>query len=265
MKRRALLGFAVAAILALTCAGTAFADEPAALTASAAAAQPALETQASKAKVYVISKIDYGYNSEKLSYNKNGLLTKISTGDGYATQYTYSGSKIKNFYTSGGGTRFSSGVNTYKNGKLVKVDNYGSNGGNTYHHTYTYKNGRIAKRSGTIADQPITKKYAYNKKGYVKKMTQTTRSSSSSTKYAYDKKGNLTKKTGPSSYTYKNKYDKRGLLTSKTTIYSGSSSSTIKYSYKRITVPKKYAKAVKAQQRALINGTEVTFVFTDIS
>ena len=265
MKRKAIFAFAIALALSAACAGTAFADSGQTLTASASAAQPAMQTQASKAKVYVISKIDYGYRTDKLSYNKSGLVTKINNGGGYATQYTYSGSKIKNFYTSGEGTRFSSGVNTYKNGKLVKVDNYGSHSGNTYHHTYTYKNGRIVKRSGTIADQTITKKYSYNKKGYIAKMTTTTRSGSKATKYAYDKRGNLTKEAGTSNRTYKNKYNKRGLITAKTTSYSASSSSTIKYSYKRITVPKKYVKAIKAQQRALINGTNVTFVFSDIS
>lgn len=201
--------------------------------------------------------VSYSYNSNglitkkndngstyKFTYNKKGLLTKMKSSD-ETTTYTYD---KKNRLT-----------------KKSSKDSYGFKTTTTYQ--YNKKNlvtKAVYKESGPEAmGTPMNYAYTYNKKGYVTKEKHTGFQTETIT-YTYDDNGNL-KKAKYSEYTttVENTYED-GRLVSQSSKDKGKytdSSSDRTYTYKEVTVPKKYAKTVKAQQRSILNNSIPRFVY----
>ena len=237
---RAAATVAALAVACALCPAIAHADEALALTASPAAAEQALQTQASsKTKVYVVSKISGNGKTFSYAYNKNGLVKRMISG-GAKTTYKYSGTKLKSFDSEAGRN-----VVKYKNGKAVKVARaYGSG----YYDTWSYdKKGRVTKYASHTPLGTGKIVYTYSKNGRIAKASSAFGAASPDIiRPTYDKKGNVTSWSGRS---FKISYNKSGRATARTI----SSSGTEKFTYKRISIPKKYLKAVKAQQRCVLN------------
>lgn len=220
-----------------------------------------VSTQASKATVYVLKNAA----GEKLTYNKNGFVTKRKSKT-ETTTYRYSGARITSFYQSVGSSSPSSVTIGYdKKGRVKKVSSSGASSYSSYIDAYAYnKKGRVSKiaRKYTMMSGGYTVKYSYDKKGRVKSSVNTS-GIGMKCSYSYDSRGNVTGfSAGPAkgygftryifnTYTYKNG---RVAKRSQTMNGTGGAVYTSTYSYKAIRVPKKYAAKVKKQQRALLGN-----------
>ena len=232
--------------------------------------------QAAKTKsVYVVktnkSTDNYGGSSSyKYTYNSKGFLKKCKTSLSTFT-YKYSDLKIvkvtdvpKKGYES-----LSKEVtkNTYNSKGLLKKSVVTSKEGKT---TTTYKydsKKRLTsttsktKRGGKTYESKV--KISYNAKGQMKKIS----SGGFSISYEYDKYGMSTKETtkwknedgtaGEMVNEYENQYKKGRLIKRIERRKSGDADfldyeNITTYTYKKIKVPKKYAKKVKEQQKDII-------------
>lgn len=237
---------------------------------------------ASKKSVYVLSKVYYDKKAkanlyESYSYNSKGLVKKLAYGKSGQIYWKYKYDKKNRLALSG---RF---VNdwmnnkyTYKNGKLVKFTGYYSEkfggkkklAGNKASFKYNSKKQiKSAKVSGKLPDletgatkkTSFTIKYTYDKKGHVKKKYHPYPGDITTHYYTYDKKGNLIKdvtkhKEGNlvDEVTYECTY-KNGRLVKRTETWGDGESTTQIFTYKKIKVPKKLVKTVKAQQWSFLN------------
>lgn len=217
----------------------------------------AYELSAAKTKVTVIDT----YGGVKYSYNSNGFLSK-KTGTSYdmsttTTTYKYSGAKILSSKSNGA---YNPNIKaTYKNGRIAKVA-YKWKGIPLITDTYKYKKGRVSQATRKNAGNSLVK-YAYNSKGRISKVTEYFKISKTKTSkyvesYTYDSKGHVTKvKQTESGKTttlkYKNTY-KNGLLVQQQLVSWGGSE-PVDITYKTISVPKKYAAKVKAQQKKIFD------------
>lgn len=220
------------------------------------------EAKTSYKKISVVSKMGH----EKYTYNRYGLVTKISNlSDKISkTIYKYSGTKIKSFTNVGG----IDGVPITQNGKVAynkkghvykQVCKMGS-GGNVEIATFTTdKSGRVAR----IHTASCVYRISYDKKSRISKLVSTPNYSFSDKEesiYKYDANGNVKaiygKSIAPSgtSMTFVRKYVnvyKGGKLVK----YQYDDSAAVKITYKTIKISaksyKKYAAAIKKQQKAL--------------
>ena len=251
---------AVPAYAADLSAGQLAEGESGTVTEAPAAEAPAPEN----AKVYVLSKI----GDMECTYNSKGLLAQRKNASTTIT-FKYSGSNIKSYtskFEHGRSKSTTTGKLTYdKKGRPAKLVEKNANGSAT--DTYTYnKAGNVKKYTHQASGQGmITYKCAYDADG---RMIKRNASGGDKTKtsYEYDENGNMKSATfqyGSRGYTfeYANTY-KKGRMTKKTTKITslGSYSTTASYSYKKITVPAKYAQAVADQQWALLNP-QVSFSY----
>jgi len=216
------------------------------LGAGTQAAPTSVNTAAAGKQIWVVSKVTSASSDDealtfKYAYTKQGLLKKI-------TNVTY---KEANTFAYDARNRFKS-MNFYGWKTAFTCD----------------KKGRVSK---TKDKKPV--KYTYDAKGYLKKYVSTAQTST----YTYDKKGRLAKLVmqgyatqgyrdvykytydefgqlksvkGAEKATIQNTYDESGRLAMQT-VKSGGSETILTYSYKRVTVPKKLVKQVKAQQKSV--------------
>ena len=231
----------------------------------------AIVEAASYENVYVIVKIEQSEPAinrtsvKKISYNKNGFISKISLsqdaefGKYSETQtWKYKNNKMKSIklqFNSDGtkGTGTTKGTYDSK-GRLTKIAYKGSDG---FTHIFKYeydKKGRIIKSTEILPENKFVSKFKYNSKGQVIK-TET--DDGSIFKSSYNKKGDVIKyeiinPDATITYTYDRTYNKKGLLTgvTQTDIQNGQSSIASKatFTYKKIRVKKKLAKMIKKQQ-----------------
>ena len=221
------------------------------------AATPEAAHASGKTKVWVVTKdqLKEGGYTETIAfaYNKNGLLknSKHTFDESVSTRNVYK-------YDSKG--RLKSSINVWGSGPSDRD-------------TTTYKRnskGYVTKSIEKIGSQSYVMTFSYNSKGKLTKLN----TPEGYAKYGYNKKGRLTSKSLEWA-TDKLKYDKKGRIkavirigddstkekatytsgrVSKITVYDadGAKQSVRTFTYKKVSVPKKYAKMVKAQQAALI-------------
>lgn len=221
----------------------------------AANSASATELAAAQSEVQVVEK----YGDASYTYNKNGFISKVkgSVADpSYAVTYKYSGAKILSAKSK---SSFDKGnvKAKYKNGRIYKVT-YKWTGLPPITDTYTYKKGRVVKVTRKNAGNYLIK-YSYDKKGRLSKVIQhfqitKYKSEVYSDTFVYDSKGYIVKdkqKYGRTATTvkYKNTY-KNGILV-KTQMTSFGGMEPLDITYKTISVPKKYAAKVKAQQKKI--------------
>ena len=216
-------------------------------------------------------------SSYKYGYNKNGLVKKCDAKLS-VYKYTYKNDRLIKLTDtpSEGYDSLGSEKNTYsydKKGRIKKMvsvtkdPDTGKTTTTTSTLSYDSKN-RITKMMIKAEGEyplEVSYSYTYNSKGQLAE--EVTDDGSVSVSYEYDKKGNLEKSVYFYKYdggelttnvTYKNTYDKKGNLVkaAKTYEYSDPSYSpyaeTVIYKYRKITVPKKYIKQIKDQQRKMI-------------
>ena len=225
-------------------------------------------TQAGTTSVYVIT-----------SSTTKSKHVDAESASSYTTKFKYNESGLQ----SSAAARDFTSKYAYKDGKLVKIDDINTktivkynNAGKAVSSTTTSEDGStkrkyIYDKKGHLAAYSVTYRgggvikysFAYNKKSLPVKAKIRTRSgdfiTTSTYSYAYDKRGNLkTAKIGSASVrSFANAYDKRGLLTEQTRVDNDRSYTTT-YTYKKLTVSKAYAAAIKAQQWNLRNPA-VTF------
>lgn len=236
-----------------------------------AALSPQQAYAGSKEKVWVVTKKTTKWGSDTqsttISYNKNGLFSKVNV------TRTYVDGKNKETYKD-------AYEYTYDKKNRLKSEK-GKDG------TYTYKldkKGRVVKGTWKAkgGDGSYTTEYSYNSKGQLKTYTAFVGLST----YTYDKKGRVEtekvdspevgkysytckydaknhlkkvveKSSGASSVTstYKNTYNKKGCLTQQK-IYDDRKklNATTTFTYKQVSVPKSVAKMVKMQQASVVDG-----------
>lgn len=241
----------------------------------------ALQTQAGKATVYVISKITKtgvdtrgkrtALSSYEFSYQNNGLLKQVESrsltgpsGTPRVTKYLYKGANMRKVIVGGIAQTFKLGAN----GLPTRITE-GFEGDKTIF-DFTYKSGRVSalkethkyRIAGKWESSVFDQSFAY-KSGRVVKATTQFETGSRTAKYSYDKQGNTKKFTGAfgtsESITYTNKYDKKKLLTQK--IAKGLVDDTgtftkyiYTYEYKPVKVAKTIRSKVDAQRWSLINS-----------
>lgn len=241
----------------------------------------ALQTQAGKATVYVISKVTKTgvdtrgkkteLSSYELSYQSNGLLKQMKrrsltgpSGKPYVRKYLYKGTNLRKVINGGVAQKFKLGAD----GLPTRITSAAKD--NKMIYDLTYKSGRVStlketnnyRVAGQWESNVIDESFAY-KNGRVVKTTKQFENGSQISRYSYDKQGNTKKFTGAfgtsESITYTNKYNKKKLLTQKTAkglvddlgtytkyIYT--------YEYKPIKVAKTIKSKVDAQRWSLINS-----------
>lgn len=208
--------------------------------------QPAAAAQ--KVPVELITKCSASgpyTNTTTTTYTyKNGLIRTIKNGS--TTTFKYSGTKLLRVTFPGYSIKFG----YTKKGKFKTAKS------NEYRYKVTKrKNGRVlvVKKYKKSSKKPCeTTAIVYNKKGYIAKTTRAFdyTKDKSAIKYSYDNKGNVVKEQYPSqAFTHKYTY-KDGKVVSQ---YNSDWKTTIKYTYKKYWVPKKYVKRAKKQQWSIIN------------
>ena len=231
------------------------------LSLAAQATDAPLAAQASAKKAVYLRK---ALNDTKYTYNKNGLVTKI-TGSNYHWDIKYKGTKIvKITHTLDQYGHTSPDIiwtfqydskNRTKKMTVVSTGMPNDFYNNTETYFYNSKN-RVTKKvtTYTSGSPKSTTKYSYNSAGLVKKIVSPTAIES----LKYDSKGNKTSwsrkmKTGTSdydrTYRYKNTYSNGRLVKVVQNDGSGDYVQTIKYAKKSIA--KKYVAVANAQQTAL--------------
>ena len=233
--------------------------------------------------IYVVTKIAgvSGYDSHQhndltVEYYDTGLVKKTDsesynddtgTGDWLYSNFKYAGTKIKRVDLE---DKASSGYYKkyiYKNGKLAKVkcqwdSRYMLNDSGSYVEKYSYAGNKVKKITHIENGYKTVNKFSYDMKGRIKQVIESASGSKDSSKYTYDNKGNrkteirkYSQSSGYKSTTkvqYSNTYV-NGRLSSVNITQNEKLSNTYQYEYKKMTVKKKYAKAVKKQQWELIN------------
>ena len=224
---------------------------------------------AGKKSVYVLTSFSNGVSTTKLTYNRNGLLSKATIP---SASFGLPAQKLTASYTAKGLL------------KKVSISDY-----NLKHtHTFSYKSGKIAKHKWVTAytsggKDTLTTTYKWKGKTF----TATTKNSGGTVSDTAKGKLNSKKRlvsiqnqpTGDyagSKITYK--YDAKGFLKSvsntfelntetvkvKNTVKKGRLTKTVKstdptactFKYKKIKVPATYAKLVQAQQSYLVNNID---------
>lgn len=219
-----------------------------------------------KTEVWVVTKIaeksPEGSYSQAMKYNKNGLLSVHS--DTYAsgrdkntnvTSYKYKKNKLKSWtYKADGKVAGTAKVKLDKKGRPVSATYKAKKQKFTYKYTFGYNaKGQLVKYSNYLSSH----KYAYDKAGrVVKDIDNNAESGLYRMTYAYDKAGNITKVAynGSLERTVKNSYKNGRLVKQNETIADDGTKVTAVYTYKKVKVPKSYAKMVKMQQDALVRG-----------
>lgn len=216
---------------------------------------------AGNTKVLVVTKVkEKGELSDLIAvtktytYNKKGLIKTVKTSGSYwdsePTSYkyvkTYSYDKKYRLKSCSdrdvsGGSSSSTKV-TYK----LNKKGYVVKGSNAVKYTYNPK-GRLI----TLNDNGSAMKFSYNKKG---RLTSYSRGSygewGKAQKLKYGKKGRIVRPSDAEKVAYKS----GRLKTVTLAYYPGEINSVKTFTFKKVTVPKKYAKMIKAQQAALIWG-----------
>ena len=261
MGKRVLAALASVALVSVLGCCMAFAQEPDALQSASVITQTKANSSqlsaTAKKTIYVVKSI----GGEKITYNENGLVAKRTSS--YETrEYTYSGAKVESISIT---RNASSPVKWYlqydgKN-RLKKLTSSGASTYDMYTDVYSYnKKGRVSKIVRSETQFGNTTTYKYTSKGYVKSSLST-----NGTKciYGYDKHNNVSAfSMGPASgsgmtrfvenrYTYKNGRIKQR---SQTMNGTGGTATVSKYTYKKVSVPKKYVAQVKKQQRVLVGN-----------
>lgn len=240
----------------------------AAVAVGATAFVPAQAQAASTENVYVISKevqkttIDSGKSyykyQYKYKYTSSGLIKsrkgKYTSSEGsqyttkYSTVYSYgaNGRFASCAYNDTGGGDSDAYMNRYYVCKLgFKLDGKGR--------VKTVKGLANIKYSGKGYPQKVSKSGWYNKftwdgRGRVKSMKHWERGEGTTTiGYTYDSKGSVASCSW-GDMEYKNTY-KSGRLAKRSAPTEFGGTETVRYSYKKIKVPKKFVKQVKAQQK----------------
>lgn len=269
--KKELIGLLAAFTLASSVwCGTAFAADPSGAAGYADQAQlkPAITAQASKAgkvsksgkakrvQMYLVSKI----GDTKISYNKSGLVTKRA-GKYETKKYSYSKKRVKAYTTTTSYARTKTKVSYDKRGRVAKLKSSGSSSYANYTVSYSYgtKN-RVKKATWKYASPSSnrTVSYTYGKKG---RLTASKSSDGMKTLYGYDSKGNLTgfqAKSGSTRYVFNTYTYKNGRIAKRVQETNGVGGWTIadSYSYKKVSVPKKYVSLIKKQQRVLVGNPD---------
>lgn len=225
----------------------------------------------SKATVYVVDRFKgdtYNYQSQTMTYNKSGLLTKVaqkSTGNLKSAQYySYKNNRLsKVVYQSNASKETNTPL--YKKGKLDQLtENFkDSNSTSRTIHQFYYSKGNIVKVKNTYLDisgNQVTYYHYKYKKGLLVEDEVTV--------YKNDAKGYVSYKEPfylPGDYTdaayFTNKYNSKGLLTAvyvkKLETYKQKmpKKAVLTVTYKKIKVAKSVVKKVKAQQKWILRGT----------
>lgn len=244
---------------------------------------------ASKTTVYVVESIKYKGNSEdgkenftqKISYNKNGLITKINTPNIASIKQTFTYDKknrLKKLVqtTAHGGLKGTvTTAYSYKNGLLYTKKTVNIGGG-TESFTYTWKNGVIKSAEfldswktsdGSVVSLKHDLTYTY-KKGHVVKQTAKNEQGTNVAKVTLDNKGNAIKgayymngeKNVEFVYSAGITYDKstKRMKKAKTKFHRpmmrGTDNYTKTIKYKKIKVSKKNVELIKEQQWQLLNA-----------
>ena len=224
------------------------------------------KSESATVDVYVIANA----NGIKYQYNQNGFISRMTASQD-DWRFTYKGAKLVKFSSKPAPgaimVNFNKGSATYdKKGRLKSMKNHGSHGSyDTYSYKYKYdKKNRVASITGKYDLGEVKKNFYYDKKGRLVKRVEYYAdirgvwSGPYISMYAYNSKGYLAKAvTDGSTSTYRYSVGKHGLLKSKIHKY-GHGRTVTKYSYKKIKVPKKYAKAVKCQQK-LFQGENIDY------
>lgn len=258
MGKRILAVLASVALISVLGCGVAFAQEPGTLQSASVITQAKTDlgqlSTTAKKTLYVVKSI----GGEKITYNENGLVAKRTSS--YETrEYTYSGAKVESVSIT---RNTSSPVKWYlqydgKN-RLKKLTSSGASTYDMYTDVYSYnKKGQVSKIVRSETQFGNTTTYKYTSKGYVKSSLST---NGAKCMYGYDKRNNVSAfSMGPASgsgmtryvenrYTYKNGRIKQR---SQTMNGTGGAAAVSKYTYKKVSVPKKYVAQVKKQQRVL--------------
>ena len=251
---------------------------------------PAYQVQAeSKKTVYVVASIKYKGSSEdgkenftqKISYNKKGLITKINTPNKASIKQTFSYDKknrLKKLVktTANGGLKGTATTTySYKNGLLHTKKTVNIEGGTEFF-TYTWKNGVITSaeyldswknNDGSVSGTKHSLTFKY-KKGHVVEQTDKNVYGTNVAKVTLDKKGNAIKgayymngeKNKDFVYSADITYNKstKRMKKAKTKFHRpmmrGTDNYTKTIKYKKIKVNKKYVKQIKEQQWQLLNA-----------
>lgn len=251
---------------------------------------PTFQVQAaSKTTVYVVASIKYKGSSEdgkesftqKISYNKNGLITKINTPNIASIKQTFTYGKknrLKKLVkkTANGGLKGTATTTySYKNGLLYTKKTVNIGGG-TELFTYTWKNGVITSAEfldgwknddGSVTSTKHDLTFTY-KKGHVVKQTDKNEHGTNVAKVTLDNKGNVIKgayymngeKNVEFVYSAGITYDKstKRMKKAKTKFHRpmmrGTDNYTKTIKYKKIKVSKKNVELIKEQQWQLLNA-----------
>ena len=237
---------------------------------------PALPTMAAgKTKtMYVVTDIvsNDGTEAYHFTYNKKGLV-KNETFSGSKTTYKYKNRALREIITKSEHFSTSKTKYTYNKKALIsKLVTKEKDGKDVLKYYYDKKD-RVKKIVETDTNKEgktvRTYSYKYNKKNQVKKMTGKVEIGSkvykSSYKYKYNKRGEIVKVTTSDNFTVNYKYTHKGKKSNKrrtkvTVSYESpiseyNTSSSYKYTYKKIKVPADRVAQVKAQQKQQLNTT----------
>ena len=264
MKKRLIVLIAAFTLMSTLWCGTAFAASPDIATGRVNQNQPkaTVSAQASKAgktgkvQIYLVTKI----GDEKISYNKSGLVTKRA-GQYETKKYSYSKKRVKAYTTTTSYTRTKTKVSYDKKGRVAKLKSSGNSSYANYTVSYSYgSKNRVKKTVWKYASpgQNRTEKYTYGKKG---RLTAKKSSAGMTILFGYDSKGNLTgfqAKSGPTRYVFNTYTYKNGRIAKRVQGMNGvgGRTSTNSFSYKKVSVPKKYVSLIKRQQRVLVGNPD---------
>ena len=284
-KRQGIFKSAICVALALMVAAVVLAAAPnAAHAADLQAGAQTVSAQGGTVKVKVISgwssKQGSYDNSTKISYLANGLIkevvnsTRTTDGSNYSskdkTKYTYAADKlVKTTFTNADGGAIVTNIKYDGDGRMKTV----KNGYATSSYAYDSK-GRVKSIESKGQYSTYSQEYAYDGDGLVKTRKGYSDGQLMQTDaYTYNKSGDLTKvkqslkNFGPKTLTmtYKHTYESGAIAKTKITYKPATYSTvTLKYSYTTVNVPKSYAKAVKSQQRNLMQSQFRVFAASSI-
>ena len=205
-----------------------------------------------KVNVYVIKSygVDFDGRYRHVSYTKNGLIKKVSSGYDWKIYKYDKKNRIKNAYFDYHGGYDNLKIK-YKGSKITKIfikrdDNRKAVS------RFKYKKGklRVIKRKGSEGRKTI--KFKYNKKGHVILINVKSWNGRDNYRFKYDKSDNVKKYSGfYSRPSFQNGYDEKGRLAIR---YINDSEYDLEYQYKKIKVKKSLLRKVEKQQWALLNN-----------
>jgi len=229
-------------------------------------------SQASSTKsMYVIYKVkstvryegETFSDSVKISYNK-GLISKVKNDTMYFQYYRNSNGKITKSKDLSSGRTY--GVKKDRKGRIIEAESYEPYSGKKMWGLvkYAYDSKNRCTKYVVSGDTINTWKYRYNSKGQLTKAKFSPFGSFKNGyemyRYTYDKKGKVKKAkystVGDEKYiiqdssvtNYKNKYSNGRLKT-----VVSDNGATWTFYYKKVNVPKKYVKRIKAEQSWIRN------------